>query len=340
MKTVLAAASALLALSTGIARADEPTLTISVYAFSQDAYDRILYKPFEAQCRCHLVVETGNSAERLAKMEANKADPVVDMAVMSRADALDASNRGLTDVIDTAKLPNIAKLYDIAKDPNHDGKALGYTFYTTSIAYRSDKVTVTSWKDLLSKKLAGHVAFPNITTTQGAPALYMLGKAMGEDQPDLKAPITALGQHRDDMVTFYVRSSQIVQLFAQDEIWAAPVGRFAWAPLTKLGLPIKWATPTEGQTGGMNVMVVTKGSKHRDLALEFMNFWLSTPVQTALADALVDSPANKEVTVSPEIANNITYGAETAASLKLIPSAVSLANRDAWLNEWNAAVED
>jgi len=135
-----------------------------------------------------------------------------------------------------------------------------------------------------------------------------------------------------------VKSSQLVQLMQQEEIWAAPIGRFSWAPFAKLGLPLAWATPKEGQTGGMNVMVLAKGSKNQDLALEFMDFWLSTEVQTKLAEKLIDSPANKEVKVSDAVANNITYGEETAKSLSLIPSAVALDNRDAWLKEWNTKV--
>jgi len=335
-KTLLASAAALM-LTTGAAQAEE-TLTISVYSFAQDEFNEIVYKPFEEMCGCKLVVETGNSVERLAKMEANKENPVIDMAVMSMAHAMSASRKGLIDKIDTAKLSNYDKLYDIAKDPNGDGMTVGYTFYATSIVYRSDKMKIESWGDLLKDDIVSHIAFPNVTTNQGPPALYMLGQALGTDAPDLKKPIQAVGENADKIVTFYVKSSQLVQLMRQEEIWAAPVGRFSWAPFTKLGLPIAWATPKEGQTGGLNVMVVTKGSKNRDLALKFMDFWLSTEIQTKLAEALVDSPANAEVKVSEEVANNITYGEDTAKNLKLIPSAVALDNRDAWLAEWNAKV--
>ena len=61
--------------------------------------------------------------------------------------------------------------------------SVGYTFYATSIVYRTDKMKIDSWADLLSPKLAGRVAFPNITTNQGPPALYMLGSALGKDSP-------------------------------------------------------------------------------------------------------------------------------------------------------------
>jgi putative spermidine/putrescine transport system substrate-binding protein len=338
MKHALLASAALLALMPFSASAQEKTLTISVYAFAQDDFKSIVYDPFQAKCGCKLVVETGNSVERLAKMEANKANPLVDMAVVSMADALSATRKGLIDKIDTSKLSNFAKLYDIAKDPNGDGMSVGYTFYATSIAYRSDKMKIDSWADLLKPEYVGHVAFPNVTTNQGPPALYMLGLALGKDTPDLKAPIEALGEKKDDIVTFYEKSSQLVQLMQQEEIWAAPIGRFSWAGFTKLDVPVAWATPKEGQTGGMNVMVMTKGSKNQDLALQFMDFWLSTDIQTKLAEKLVDSPANKEVKLSDEAAGNLTYGEDTAKSLKLIPSAAALDNRAGWLKEWNDKV--
>ncbi|MDQ0564301.1 putative spermidine/putrescine transport system substrate-binding protein [Rhizobium mesoamericanum] len=338
MKNALIASAALLALSPLTAKAEEKTLTISVYAFAQDDFKTLVYDPFEAKCGCKIVVETGNSVERLAKMEANKASPVIDMAVVSMADALSASRKDLIDKVDTSKLSNFGKLYDFAKDPNGDGMSVGYTFYATSIAYRADKMKIESWADLLKPEYVGHVAFPNITTNQGPPALFMLGQALGSDGPDLTAPIEALGEKKDEIVTFYEKSSQLVQLMQQEEIWAAPIGRFSWVGFTKLDVPIAWATPKEGQTGGMNVMVVTKGSKNRDLALQFMDFWLSTEIQTKLAEKLVDSPANKEVKLSEEASNNLTYGEETANSLKLIPSPAALDNRAGWLKEWNEKV--
>lgn len=338
MQKALIASAALLALSPLATRAEERTLTVSVYAFAQDDFRTIVYDPFEAKCGCKLVVETGNSVERLAKMEANKANPVVDMAVVSMADALSATRKGLIDKVDTTKLSNFGKLYDLAKDPNGDGMSVGYTFYATSIAYRSDKMKIESWADLLKPEYIGHVAFPNVTTNQGPPSLYMLGLALGKDTPDLKAPIEALGEKKDDIVTFYEKSSQLVQLMQQEEIWAAPIGRFSWAGFTKLDIPVAWATPKEGQTGGMNVMIMTKGSKNQDLAMQFMDFWLSTDIQTKLAEKLVDSPANKEVKLSEAAANNLTYGEDTAKSLKLIPSAAALDNRAGWLKEWNDKV--
>jgi len=337
LKKCLLTGLASLAMAVGAQAADR-TLTISVYSFSQDEFQELVYAPFEAICDCEIVVETGNSVERLAKIEANKDSPVIDMAVLSTHDAMGAARKGLLQPIDVSALTNFDKLYDIAKDPLGDNMGVGYTFYATSIVYRTDKVTVDSWADLLSPELAGNVALPDVTTNQGPPTLYMLGKAMGETATDLSAPIAKVGEHADDIVTFYVRSSQLAQLMQQEEIWAAPVGRFAWGRFKDNGLPMAWATPEEGQTGGMNVMVMTANNGNEDLALQFMDFWLSTEIQTALANGLIDSPANAEVEVSEEIAANLTYGADTVADLDLLSPATILDNREGWLEKWNTTV--
>lgn len=340
MRTTRLAASAALALlgAAAPALAETPTLTISVYGIAQDAYKKDLYDPFEAICGCTLVVETGNSSERLAKLEANKAAPVIDVAAIADFNALEAVRKDLVQPIDVAKLANYGALYDIAQDPLGGHMAVGYTFYSTSIVYRSDKVTITSWKDLFKPELAGRIALPNITTTQGPSAIYMIDKAEGGTTPDLKAGIDAIAANRDNVVTFYERGSQIPQLFEQEEILAAVVGRFGWANIRKLDLPIKWATPSEGQTGGMNVLTLVKGTKNEALALQFIDYWLSKDVQTRLAADLVDSPANKTVEVPAETAESLTYGAETAASLHFIAPADMLEHREAWVAGWNAKV--
>lgn len=337
MKHALAAGALALTL-TGVAHADDKTLTISVYSFAQDAFKKELYDPFEEVCGCELVVETGNSIERMTKIEANAADPVVDMAVMSSHDALSLARKGLLAELDLTKLSNHSKLYPAAQDPIGGNMAVGYTFYASSIVYRSDLIEIDSWADLLGDEVAGRVSLPNITGTQGPLTLLMLGKALGKGPTDFSSVISAIGAEADDIVTFYSRSSELAQLMNQEEVIAAPVGRFAWSRFKSSPLPFAWAEPAEGQTGGMNVMLMTKGNGNEALAYQFMDYWLSTEVQTRLAEALIDSPANTEVTVSDEVADNLTYGADLINSLNMIDPATIIDQRDGWVEQWNSEV--
>lgn len=331
---ILAAAAALF--SSSVLAQD--TLTISVYSFAQDAYKKALYDPFEEICGCKLVIETGNSVERMAKIEANAADPVIDLAVISSHDALSLAQKDLLQSIDTSKLSTFDRLYPAAQDPIGNNMAVGYTFYASSIVYREDLVSITSWADLLSDKLAGNVSLPNITGTQGPLTLMMLDKAAGGDASDFSGTISSIGKSADDIVTFYSRSSELAQLMNQEEVIAAPVGRFAWSRFKSSPLPFAWAEPKEGQAGGMNVMLMTKNNGNEELAYKLMDYWLSTEVQTRIAEALIDSPANMDVVVSDEVAESLTYGAELINSLNILPPEQIIANRDAWVEQWNSEV--
>jgi len=331
-------AVALSLISPAATAADKPTLAISVYGIAQDTYRRDLYAPFEAKCGCTLVIETGNASERLAKLEAKKDNPIIDVAAIADFAALDAARKGLLQPIDVAKLSNFDKLYDFTKDPIGEHRAVGYTFYATSIAYRSDKVKIASWKDLFAPELKGRISLPYIAGTQAPIMLGMLNRALGGKTPDYAAAIDKIGAAKQDVVTFYQRSAQVPQLFEQEEVFAAVIGRYDWPNLRKLSMPIAWAAPAEGQGGGMNVLAIVNNSKHQDLAHQFIDYWLSAEVQTKIAIDLVDSPANKEVKLPPDKAQALTYGAELAAELHFIAPADLIDNREKWLALWNAKI--
>lgn len=334
----LASLSALCCALATTSFAQDRTLTISTYSFAQDAYKEALYDPFEAICDCNLVIETGNSVERMSKIEANAANPVIDMAVISSHDALALARKDLLTQLDISQLSSHELLYPAAQDPIGDNMAVGYTFYASSIVYRSDLVEIDSWADLLGEELAGNVSLPNITGTQGPLTLMMLNKAAGNEGTDYTGVISDIGVHADDIVTFYSRSSELAQLMNQEEVIAAPVGRFAWSRFKSSPLPFAWAEPVEGQAGGMNVMIMTKGNGNEELAYEFMDYWLSTEVQTRVAEALIDSPANASVVVSDEVAESLTFGADLINSLNIMSPADIIDNREAWVEQWNTEV--
>jgi putative spermidine/putrescine transport system substrate-binding protein len=83
---------------------------------------------------------------------------------------------------------------------------------------------------------------------------------------------------------------------------------------------------------------MTKDNGNEDLAYQFIDYWLSTEVQTRVAEAGLDSPANSKVVVSDEAAASLTYGADVINGLKMLDSAAIIDNREAWLDRWNEKV--
>lgn len=322
--------------------AQQRTMVLSIFGINQPLFDKHLYAPFKAKCNCNIIFETGNASERLAKLEARKDNPVVDVAALPDFTTLEARQKGLIQPLDTKRLPNMGLLYDFAKNPvgsRSENFGVGYTVYATSIVYRSDKIeAIKSWKDLFRPELKGRIALPNITTTQGPLLLFMMDRAWGGQGNQFDVGFKKLAELKGNILTFYEPTPLPATLFAQDEIYATVIGRWAWPGLIRTKKPLKWAAPVEGQTGGLNLLTLVKGSKNAALVHEFIDFWLSTEVQTNLAKALVDSPTNKEVRLPPEQAELMTYGQEQINAIRFLPPDAVLKERAAWVEKWNSKI--
>lgn len=342
MKTSLLLAFGLglgLAGATSMARAEKRELVISAYPIAQPLFIKYVYEPFKAKCGCDIKVETGNNADRIAKLDVHRNSPVIDLVLLSDSGMLEAAQKGLVQPLDYSKLSNYSQLYDAAKNPIGGNFAVGYTLYSVGLVYRADKMApLTSWKDLWRPELKGRVALPDVSTTQGPLLLRMADAAWGGKKDDYAVGFKKVVELKSNVVTFSKNSAQLAALFAQDEIWAAPVARFTWSQMMKTGLPLKWSVPVEGQAAGMNVMGIVAKSKNADLAYQLMDFWLSKDVQTQLAMNLVDSPVNKEVRLTTAAAQFNTYGKDQIDTLKFVKPELILKHRSGWMEQWNKAM--
>jgi putative spermidine/putrescine transport system substrate-binding protein len=335
------AALLLLAGVAGPALSADRSLVVSTYGLNGDLLKKHVYDPFKALCKCDLVIETGNVAERMAKLEARRANPTVDLIQMPDFTALEASNKGLLQPINLGQLKNINDVYDFGRDPLRNQQAVAYTVYSVGLVVRSDKpaaAAVNSWKDLWKPDLKGHLMLANITGNQGLATLYMADKAWGGVATDMSTGLGKIAEVKGNAVTFYTQTAQMTALFAQDEAWVAPVGRFAWLNLKKTGKPLKWVVPKEGQLGVMNVLAIPKGARNADLAQQLIDFWLSKDVQTALANDLVDSPINRTARPKAEALEGLTFGPEQINSLVFMKPEMVVRERAGWVTQWNRMI--
>jgi putative spermidine/putrescine transport system substrate-binding protein len=322
------------------AMAQKRTLVLSTYGLNNDLFKKHVYEPFGKLCNCEIVLETGNAAERLAKLDARKANPNVDVVQITDFLALDASAKGLLQPIDHSKIRNLDQVYDFGRDPLRNREAIAYTVYSVGLVVRTDKPssTVTSWKDFARPDLKGRVMLANITGNQGLAQLFMVDRAHGGFAGDMATGFAKLAEAKPNVVTYYTQTAQMTALFAQDEAWVAPVGRFGWLNLKKTGKPLAWVVPKEGQVGMMNVMSIVKGTKNADLAHQLIDFWLSREVQTALANDLADSPINRNAKPTPEAAEALTWGKTQIDSLVFMKPEMVVRERGGWVTQWNRMI--
>jgi putative spermidine/putrescine transport system substrate-binding protein len=212
--------------------------------------------------------------------------------------------------------------------------------YSVGLVVRTDKPssTVASWKDLNRADLKGHLMLANISGNQGLAQLFMVDRAWGGVASDMSTGLAKIGEAKAGTVTYYAQTAQMTALFAQDEAWVAPVGRFGWLNLKKTGKPLKWVVPQEGQVGMMNTMSIVKGSRNADLAHQLIDFWLSRDVQTALANDLADSPVNRNVKPTAEAADALTWGKAQIDSLVFMKPDMVARERAGWVTQWNRMI--
>ncbi|MCB0115595.1 MAG: ABC transporter substrate-binding protein, partial [Caldilineaceae bacterium] len=284
-----------------------------------------------------IVYETGNNSERLTKLSARGDSPQVDVIHLAGSFTFAAAEQGLLEPIDASKLENYDELYDWAKDPMGDGTGISYAISAYPLIVRTDKVSepITSWADLLRPELKGYVTVPGLATTNGPATIVMLAEAFGGDIDNTEPAWERLPELADQLVTVYNRSSELVALVQQEEVWVAPYSSFSIGNLLDTGLPLEMVIPSEGLPAAASVVSIVAGSEKSDLAHKYIDFLISQQVQSAMAEALVDSPTNMMVVVSDEVAPLLTYGETMMNSLIFLDQAKLNGYQDAWLERWN-----
>lgn len=322
------------------AQDDMRTLVVSTFGFNQDLIDKNVTEPFEAMYNVDVVYESGNNSERLARLEAMGDTTEVDVVHFAGAFAVRAKNLELLEPFDPEMLENYDDLYDFAKDPLGDNMGIGYAINSHALAVRSDMVEepITSWADLLREDLAGFVSVPEMSTTFGPANIIMMAAAMGgdpTDPEDWELGWEVMPQLADQLVTTYTRSSDLVALYQQEEVWASPYSSFARGNLMETGVEIEFVIPEEGAVGDPIVVSIVNGTENADLAHLYIDFLISAEVQEAEALDLVDSPTNMTVEVPDDIAPLLTYGEDLIDSLVFMDQEAIAEVLDEWLERWN-----
>ncbi len=332
----LAAASGLaVMLASGPVAAQGKTLTISWWGFNGEKLDQYIVKPFQEKCGCTLVFETGNNADRLNKIKIRNGEGV-DVAYFTDSYSQIGIEEGLFQKVDPSKIPNLAGIYDLSKDPQ-GGYGPAYTIGRVGIIYDSAKVNppITAWADIWRPDLKGHLSLPNITTTSGPMVVLLAGeKAGGDAYADAAPAFEQIKALKDGVVKNYNTGSELVNLFSTGEVTASIAQDFTLGQLQKAVPTIVWAQLPDA-IATLNTVNIPKGSQNVELAHEFINFILDPKLQQTLAENGVDAPVAKDVKLTPEQAKMWTYGADMVNNLKRLDYSKLNAAKTAWIDEWN-----
>ncbi|MCE5170863.1 ABC transporter substrate-binding protein [Paenibacillus profundus] len=319
---------------------DKPTeLVISTWGFAEDAMKKNVYEPFEKKYNVKIVTEIGNNTDRLNKIRQGSSK--VDLVYLSDYYALQGIEEGLFEKIDRKNIPNLDHLYDIAKAPLGEDYGPAHTVAQLGLVVNGDEVKtpVESWNDLWKPEFKDKLALPNITITTGPMLMDMAAKREGSQDMNSDAAFKALTEINPGVVKYYSKSADLVNMFAQGEVVAAPMQDTFYGSVSQAVPSAKFITPKEGAYALLNTVNVVKGSKHKELAEKFINWHLSQEVQQANAIDRVDSPTNKLVELTEEQAAGMTYGADVVENLKTLDLRKVNQEMSGWIDRWNREIE-
>ena len=326
---------------------DTQTLTVSIWGFNLDVLEENVFAPFEEMHNVEIVLDTGNNSDRLARLQAEGDNTAIDVAHFATQFTHRASEEGLLQPYNPDALENLDELYDWAQDPLGNQAGVGYTVNSLSLIYRADLIEaeVASWGDLLRDDVAGFVSIPEMSTTFGPAALIMIDRALamqaldegeepGEINYDADLAWEALPQLADNLVTTYIRSSELTTLVQEEEVWLAPYASFAIGNLINTGHDLSTVVPAEGVVGQTNMISITAATDQVDLAHAYIDWFISHDIQEAEALDLIDSPVNATVELPEDICALLTCGEMLDTMIVLDQAEVSDRLED-WLERWN-----
>ena len=312
------------------------TLTISTFAFNAELLQKNIYDPFMELTGCTIVADGASNAVRVTKL-AEAAEGDYDVVIIGDMFVKQLMAEDKIDTLDASKLTNLNSIYENARAPMGEGYGPAYTFNRLGIVYDPDTcpVEITSFADLWNPELKDYIAIPAITNTSGPLFFYGVAAAFGlEPGKDDAAIFAKLAELKPNVKSTYTSANNTITMLNQGEIAVAVLLDYSYTTAKSANPAYVWVNPAEGLYGGYNMLNIIKGSKNKELAELFIDFYLSYDVQYAEAMDGVDSPVRTDIVLDEEHAKNFTYG-DMVEKLILPDWDFVTANLAAWTEQWN-----
>lgn len=231
----------------------------------------------------------GLSGEILSKVELQKNAPQIDVAMYVPLDVQRAADKGLTETLDPAAIPNMAKIDSrFVAVENVGVPVFGLVIapaYNTKTFEKNGWAPITSWNDLIRPEYKGKTAFADIANDWGFAILYNLANANGGSLDNLEPGLQKAKQLASYSETFYKNSTQMMPAVQQGAADVTVMGSYAIAELVDSGVPLKMVIPKEGAPLQAFSATVVKNAPHKKAAIDFINFLISEESQKLIAES-------------------------------------------------------
>ncbi len=322
-------------------QAQQKTFYVAGYGGSFEQTIRKEVMPdFEAKHGVKVEFIAGNSTDTLAKLQAQKSNQQIDVAIVDDGPMYQAIALGFCGPIQG--LP-VADLYESARFK--DNKAVGIGLVGTGIMYNTkyfqDKgwPAPTSWNDLKDPKYKKLLVIPPINNTYGLHTLVMFARLNGGGERNIEPGFKVMTEEVNPNVLVYEPSpGKMTELFQSGQAVIAVWGSGRVFSFATTGFPVDFAYPKEGAVTLVPAACPVVKPNASPLAHEFIKALIEPDLQVKLAYEYGYGPVNKKANVDASRLRMSPTG-ERAAKLVNLDWDVMNEKRDEWTKRWNREVE-
>jgi len=321
--------------------AAQQTLTVAGYggSFEQTLRKEIIPE-FEKKHNVKVEYVAGNSTDTLAKLQAQKGNQVIDVAIVDDGPMYMAIQLGFCDKIDGLPADDI---YDSAR--YKDDKAVGIGLVATGLMYNTKVfqergwAPPTSWNDLKDPKYKQQLVIPPINNTYGLYTLMMFARLSGGGEKNIEPGFKVMKEEINPNVLVYEPSpGKMTELFQSGQATIAVWGSGRVQSFANTGFPVDFVYPKEGAVTLLaSACPIAKPNKS-PLASEFIKAMLEPNLQLVLLRDYGYGPVNKKVEVPADLGKMAPIGERAAALINPDWDTIN-ANREEWTKRWNREVE-
>jgi putative spermidine/putrescine transport system substrate-binding protein len=337
---LVTAAIATLALAPSAVLAQQKTLYVAGYggSFEKTIRDEVI-PAFEKANGVKVEYVAGNSTDTLAKLQAQKGNQQIDVAIVDDGPMYQAIQLGFCDKVDG--LP--ADLYDAARFKDDRAVAIGIVatglMYNTKVFAEKGWAPPTSWNDLKDTKYAKQLVIPPINNTYGLEALLLLARMNGGSEANVDAGFKIFKDQINPNVLAYEPSpGKMTELFQSGQAVLAVWGTGRVQSFANTGFPVDFVYPKEGAGTLLTTACPIAKPNASPLASSFVKMLLEPKIQLVMLKDYGYGPVLKSVVVPPELGKMAPIG-ERAAKLYTPDWSVINEKREEWTKRWNREVE-
>ena len=341
LKLLMLTSVAALALGAGAAQAQSKTFYVAGYggSFEQTMRQEII-PAFEAKHGVKVEYVAGNSTDTLAKLQAQKGNQQIDVAIVDDGPMYQAIQLGFCGKI--AGLPD-ADLYPQARFKDDKAVAIGLVgtglMYNTKYFAEKGWPAPTSWNDLKDPKFKKLVVIPPINNTYGLYTLMMFAKMNGGGEKAIDPGFKVMKEAVNPNVLAYEPSpGKMTELFQSGQAVIGVWGTGRVQSFANTGFPVDFVYPKEGAVTLLASACPVAKPGASTIASEFIKAMLEPKMQLVLLKDYGYGPVNKKVTVPAELAKMAPIGDRAAKLYNPDWDAIN-PQREEWTKRWNREVE-